>query len=144
MKGRKRHIIVDTLGLVLALAVHPADVQDRDGAALVLVRLRPLFCWVRTIFADAAYDSDRVAVACLALGITALIIVRRLAAALGFQVLPKRWIVERTFGWFGRWRRLARDYEQLPEVSEAMIRLAMIRLMLQRLTRPSRRKLPSC
>jgi putative transposase len=95
VKGRKRHIIVDTLGLVLALAVHPADVQDRDGAALVLVRLRPLFCWVRTIFAAAAYDSDRVAVACLALGITALIIVRRLAAALGFQVLPKRWIVLR-------------------------------------------------
>jgi putative transposase len=134
---------VDTLGLVLALAVHPADVQGRGGAALALARLRPLFRWVRTIFADAAYDGGRVAVAGLALGITALIIVRRLAVAPGCQVLPKGWIVERTFGWLGRRRRLARDDEQLPEVSEAMIRLAMIRLMLQRLTRPQRRELPS-
>jgi putative transposase len=80
--------------------------------------------------------------ACLLLGLT-LIIVRRAAGSSGFVVQPRRWVVERSLGWLGRWRRLSKDYEALPEVSEAMVTLAMIRLMLHRLVRPNRRRLPA-
>ena len=132
VKGRKRHIIVDTLGLVLALVVHGADIQDRDGGALVIKELRRLYCWIKVLFADNGYNSVILAAFCFAHGCMALIIVRRVAGMVGFHVLPKRWIVERTFGWLGRCRRLSKDYEKLPEVSAAFIRLAMIRLLLQR------------
>ena len=134
VKGRKRHIIVDVLGLVLAIVVHSADVQDRDGARLVIRELRHLYCWVKVILADSAYNNVLLAAFCFVHGGMLLVIVRRAAGAIGFQVLPKRWIVERTFGWLGRCRRLSKDYEKLPEVSAAFIRLAMIRLLLQRRT----------
>jgi putative transposase len=93
------------------------------------------------VFADSAYDRVAVLLACFLLGLT-LIVVRRLAGSTGFVLLPRRWVVERTLGWLGRWRRLARDYEELPEVSEAMVKLAAIRLMVHRLAHPNRRRLP--
>ena len=138
VKGRKRHIIVDTLGLVLAVVVHAGDIQDRDGAVLVLKELRKLYCWVKVIFADNGYNSVSLAAFCLVYGGMLLIIVKRVAGTIGFKVLPKRWIVERTFGWIGRCRRLSKDYEKLPEVSAAFIRMAMIRLLLQRRSYRSR------
>jgi putative transposase len=94
------------------------------------------------VFADGVYDRVAVLLACFLLGLT-LIVVRRIAATTGFVVLPRRWVVERTLGWLGRWRRLAKDYEELPEVSEAMVTVAMIRLMLHRLAHPRRKRLPA-
>jgi putative transposase len=142
VKGRKRHIAVDTSGLLLGVVVHAADIQDADGAGDLLRRLKRLYCWLRAVFADGTYDRLAVLLACFLLGL-ALIIVRRGAGVTGFVVLPRRWVVERTLGWLGRWRRLSKDYEALPEVSEAMIKLAMIRLMLHRLAHPNRRRLPA-
>ena len=142
MKGRKRHIAVDASGLLLGVVVHAADLQDADGAGDLLPRLKPLYCWLKAVFADGSYDRVAVLLVCFLLGL-ALIIVRRSAGATGFVVLPRRWVVERTLGWLGRWRRLSKDYEELPEVSEAMITMAMIRLMLQRLAPPNRTRLPA-
>lgn len=93
------------------------------------------------MFADSIYDRLTVLITCFLLGLT-LIIVRRLAGTSGFVVLPRRWVVERTLGWLGRWRRLSKDYEELPEVSEAIVTWACIRLMLHRLVHPNRRRLP--
>ena len=126
--------MVDTLGLLLAVAVHGADVQDRDGAKLVLVRLAGRFPRLRLIWADGGYAGQLLAWTLTTLGV-ALAIVAKPAGVTGFAVLPKRWIVERTFAWLGRSRRLSKDYEALPETSEAWIRIAMIHLMLKRLAR---------
>lgn len=129
MKGRKRHIVVDTLGMILACAVHPADVQDRDGARLVLEDLASQFPRLRKIWADGGYAGQLVDQV-KAWGKWLLEIVKRSDKATGFELLPHRWIVERTFAWLGRYRRLSKDYEAFTETSETMIRLAMIRLML--------------
>jgi putative transposase len=137
VKGRKRHILVDTLGLLLSVVVTAASVQDRDGAILLLDVLRSKFSRLRLIWADQAYGGDLLA------WVWALrprrnirrAIVKRPEGLKGFLLLPKRWIVERTFGWFGRDRRLAKDYEYLPHTSEAIIRVAMIHLMVRRLAR---------
>lgn len=94
------------------------------------------------MFADGIYNRLTALLACFAFGL-ALIIVRRPAGSTGFVVQPRRWVVERSFGWLGRWRRLSKDYETLPEVSEAMVTLAAIRLMLHRLAHPNRRRLPA-
>ena len=94
------------------------------------------------MFADSIYNRLAAWLACSLAGL-ALIIVHRLAGTTGFVVQPRRWVVERSFGWFGRWRRLSKDYETLPEVSEAMVTLAAIRLMLHRLAHPNRRRLPA-
>jgi putative transposase len=94
------------------------------------------------VLAGGIYDRLAALLACFLLGLT-LIIVRRIAGTTGFVVLPRRWVVERTLGWLGRWRRLAKDYEELPEVSEAMVTVAMIRLMLHRLARPRRKRSPA-
>ena len=142
VKGRKRHIGVDTSGLLLGVIVHAADVQDADGVGDLLKKLKRLYCWLRVVFADSVYDRLPVLLACFLLGLT-LVIVRRLAGSTGFVLLPRRWVAERTLGWLGRWRRLARDYEELPEVSETMVKLAMIRLMLHRLAHPNRKRLPA-
>src|SRR4051794_11420346 len=131
VKGRKRHIGADTSGLLLGVIAHAADVQDADGVGDLLKRLKRLYPWLRAVFADGAYDRLAALLACFLLGLT-LIVVRRLAGTEGFVLLPRRWVAERTLGWLGRWRRLARDYEELPEVSETMVKLAMIRLMLHR------------
>ncbi len=142
VNGRKRHIAVDTQGLLLGVFVHVASIQDGDGAGDLLGRIKPLYCWLRTVFADSIYNRVAALLACFLLGIT-LIIVGRIPGTKGFVVLPRRWVVERTFGWLGRWRRLSKDYEHLPEVSEAMVTLAMIRLMLHRAVHPNRKRLPA-
>ena len=142
INGRKRHIAVDTQGLVLGVLMHAASIQDADGTGDLLRRIKPLYCWLRTVFADSIYNRVAALLACFLLGIT-LIVVGRISGTKGFVVLPRRWVVERTFGWLGRWRRLSKDYEQLPEVSEAMVTLAMIRLMLYRVAHPNRKRPPA-
>ncbi len=138
--GRKRHIAVDTQGLLLGVVVHAASIQDADGAGSLLGRIKPLYCWLRAVFADSAYNRVPALLACFLLGLV-LLIVSRPRGAKGFVLLPRRWVAERTLGWLGRWRRLSRDYEHLPEVSEAMVTLAMIRLMTHRAVHPNRKQL---
>jgi putative transposase len=140
--GRKRHIAVDTQGLLLGVVVHAASIQDADGAGGLLGRIKPLYCWLRAVFADGGYNRVPAILACFLLGL-ALLIVSRPRGAKGFVLLPRRWVVERTLGWLSRWRRLSRDYEHLPEVAEAMVTLAMIRLMLHRAVHPNRKRLPA-
>jgi putative transposase len=136
VKGKKRHVLVDTLGLLLSAAIHPADVQDRDGALPVLRAARRLFPFVEVIFADGAYRGETAAKAVAGTGRWRLEIVSR-GDAKGFVPLAKRWIVERTFAWLGRCRRLAKDFENLAVNALAFLCLGMIRLMLRRLARPS-------
>ena len=136
IKGRKRHLLVDTLGLLLVTVVHPASLQDRDGAKLVLDQARRGFPSLERIWADGGYGGKLihwVEQTCP----WVLEIVKRMQGHKGFQVRPHLWIVERTFGWLGRYRRLSKDYECFPQSSEAMIQIAMIRLMLRRLARYS-------
>jgi putative transposase len=140
VKGRKRHLAVDTQGLLLGVAVQVASLQDADGAGALLRGIKPLYNWLRVVFADSVYNRVSALLACFLLGLT-LVIVRRIPGMKGFVVLPRRWVIERTIGWLGRWRRLSKDYEHLPEVSEAMVTLAMIRLMLHRLVHPNRKQL---
>lgn len=138
--GRKRHVVVDTLGLVLIVLVTAASTQDRDGARQVLQKLfdrikhskYSRWCRLKLIWADGGYSGELIAWVKRTLGWT-LEIVDKLQGQVGFQVLPHRWIVERTLAWLTRNRRLARDYERLTETSEAFIYVAMIRLMTKRL-----------
>ncbi len=135
--GRKRHIVVDTLGLLLLVVVHSASVQDAAGGKLVLQQLfdqikhsvHNRWCRLKLIWADGGYE-DIVEYVRKHFGWT-LEIVRRIEGTKGFVVLPRRWVVERTFGWLGRYRRLARDYEHTVSSSEAMTYLASIRRMLK-------------
>jgi putative transposase len=120
------------VGSLLAVVVHSAHIQDRDGAKLVLAQLVGKFSRLKLIWADGGYAGKRIDWT-RELGHWILEIVKRSDAVTGFQVLPKRWIVERTFAWFGRYRRLSKDYETLTESSEATTYLAMIHLMLRRL-----------
>ena len=140
VKGRKRHIGVDTSGFLLGVIVHAADVQDADSAWDLLKKIKHLYCWLTVVFADSIYNRLPVLLACFLLGLT-LIIVRRIAGTSGLAVVPRRWVVERTLGWLGQWRRLSKDYEELPEISEAMVTLATIRIMLHRLVHPNRKRL---
>jgi transposase len=133
--GRKRHILVDTLGLLLSVAVHPADIQDRDGASLVLNKAtRALWPFILRIFADAGYQGPRAALAASNSGDWIIEIVKRNEMH-KFVVLPKRWIVERTLAWISRNRRLMRDFERYGRTVAGFIRLAMIKIMLRRLAR---------
>jgi|YNPBryunderm2012_1023409.scaffolds.fasta_scaffold05325_2 putative transposase len=132
VNGRKRHLLVDVLGLILAVVVHPADIQDRDGARLVFDRVRGLLPRLKKVWADGGYAGQLVEWVKSSFR-WVLEIVSRPAEACGFEVLPRRWIVERTFGWFNRYRRLSKDYEFLTDTSETMIYIAMIHLMLKRL-----------
>jgi putative transposase len=142
LKGRKRHLAVGTSGLLPGVIVHAADVQDADGAGDLLRQLKRLYPWLKVVFADSVYDRLAALLACFLLGLT-LVVIRRLAGTEGFAVVPRRWVAERTLGWLGRRRRLAKEYEELPEVSETMVKLAMIRLMLHRLAHPNRKRLPA-
>jgi putative transposase len=148
VKGRKRHLLVDTLGLVLRVLVHPADVPDQEGGQWLLEAKHELvqtFPRLQHLWADSAYHQDFVAWVEQTLGWTVQVVKRSSrwrwmpadqeppAVPRGFQVLPRRWVVERTFGWLGRWRRTSKDYEFLPQTSACVVELAMICLMLRRL-----------
>ena len=138
MVGRKRHILVDTLGFLLGLLVTEASVQDRDGGRTLLTALLGnAFGWLKRIWADGGYSGQFVAdvAAITRHRKIELEIVKRSDSVKGFKVLPKRWIVERTFGWLVRNRRLVRDYEANIMHSEAMIYIAMTKTMLARVAR---------
>jgi transposase len=111
IKGRKRQVITDTTGLLVGAEVHPADMQDRDGAPLVIAAIHDLFPWLRHLFADSAYAGDKLLNMVIKFGNWTIEIVRRMADAVGFEVLPRRWVVERTLAWLNRSRRLAKDFE---------------------------------
>jgi len=133
IKGRKRHIIVDTMGNLIEAVVHTADIQDRDGAKLVFEKLaQETKNSLQKLWADGGYRGkliDWVKENCDIV----LEIVSRDPNVKGFQLLPRRWVVERTFSWFDRYRRLSKDYERTPESSEAVIYIASIHIMLKRL-----------
>ena len=132
VKGRKRHIAVDTQGLLLAVWVSPADVGDRDGARETLSFCHGTYPRLTRVWADGGYGGPLVEEVASRYGLT-LQIVEKPRGQKGFSVLPRRWVVERTFAWLGKCRRLSKDYEALPASSEAMIRLAMTHIMLRRL-----------
>jgi transposase len=129
--GRKRHIMTDTDGRLLTVEVHAADIQDRDGAKGVLKRSRRSFPFVETVFADGGYAGRLVKWAKDKTNVT-LEIVRRMPWMKGFVVIRRRWVVERTFAWIMKCRRLARDYEQLPSVVETLITIAASATLLRR------------
>ena len=137
IKGKKRHILVDTLGLLLHAIVHSADIQDRDGGILLLATLFGMYPFLTKLFADAGYQGPHFqkALAKILPHIEADII-KRSDHVKGFAVLPKRWIVERTIAWLNRCRRLAKDWENLNRKGLAFLRLASIRLMLRKLCNP--------
>ena len=135
IKGRKRHLLTDTTGLLIAAIVHPADIQDRDGAPVLLAAMRSAFPWLRHVFADAAYAGGKLEQALAKLGKWTLQIVRRSDAAKGFELLPRRWVVERTIAWLNRNRRLAKDFEASIESAQAWVMIASVKLISRRLAR---------
>ena len=150
MNGRKRHILVDTLGLLLRVVVHPANLQDREGAPLVLVGQQRRFPRRRHLWADQGYTGPLLDWIHDELGWTVEVVERsprrgfvvtpegrlqRVRLPAVFEPLPRRWVVERSFSWLGRQRRMSKDYERLPSTSEAFVYLTGIRLLLGRLTR---------
>jgi transposase len=135
VKGRKIHALVDTEGLPLRVVVHSAAIQDRDGAALVFDRIRQRFNWLELVWADGGYNAGQVKRAAAAPPPLRVEIVKRPNHSSGFIVLPRRWVVERTFSWFGRNRRLAKDYENLADTLAAFITLACIQIAIRRLAR---------
>jgi putative transposase len=130
--GRKRHILVDAVGLILAVVVHSAGIQDRDGAKVVFEKIRNDLPRLQLVWADGAQAGKLVEWVKSQRG-WILEIVKRTDDVKGFKLLPRRWVVERTFGWLGRFRRMSEDYEFHPETSESMICLAMTNIMVRRL-----------
>ena len=134
IKGKKRHILVDTIGLLLHAIVHPADIQDRDGGVLVISTLFGMYPFLHKLFADGGYQGPQFASAVAnVMPQLSIEIVKRSDQAKGFVVLPRRWVVERTLARLNRCRRLAKDFENLARMAVAFLRLASIRLMLRRL-----------
>ncbi len=132
VNGRKRHILVDTMGLLLCVVVTTAALQDRDGAKLVLAKAKERWSQLLLVWADGAYGGELIAWVQRCCGWVLQTILRPVGIK-GFVLLPRRWVVERTFAWLGRFRRLTKDYEYLTSTSEAMITVAMIHVMLRRL-----------
>lgn len=131
--GRKRHIVTDTNGLLLAVHVHPANVQDCHGAVPLLKQLRHQFPKLRHVFADRIYRGRQLRDALADSGQWTIEIVQRPPGVKGFQLLPRRWVVERTFAWCGRCRRLAKDFEASPSTEVAWLLVAHLRLLTRRL-----------
>jgi len=137
--GRKRHLLVDTDGLILKVRVHAANLQDRDGAPLVLDQIDEPLSKLELIWADAGYAGSKLQnwmKTRFGARPLRLEIVRRSDSQAGFAVLPRRWVVERTFGWLNQFRRLSKDYEFRTDSSEAFIFLAASRILISRLARP--------
>ena len=135
INGHKRHIVTDTLGLLVGLLVHGAQVQDRDGAPELLKTIRHRFPWLRHLFADGAYAGPKLRGALDRIGDWTVQIVKRSGHAEGFEVLPRRWVVERTFAWLGRCRRLAKDWEKTIASAQAWLLIAHMRILTRRLAR---------
>jgi len=135
IKGRKRHIVTDTNGLLVGIIVHSAAVQDRDGAVPTLQSIRRFYPFLRHVFADGGYAGDKLKQALKGNGSWTIEVIKRSDKAQGFEVLPRRWVVERTFAWLGRCRRLAKDWEATIESSTAWAIIANIRIMTRRLAR---------
>lgn len=135
INGRKRHILTDTLGLLVGLVVHSADIQDRDGAVVVLNSVRHREPWLRHVFADGGYGGAKLKGRLREIGSWTLQIIKRSDQTQGFQVLPRRWVVERTFAWLGRCRRLAKDFEKTIQSAQAWVLVANIRLLTRRIAR---------
>ena len=135
VKGRKIHALVDSEGLPMGVVVHSAAIQDRDGAVLVLDKIRRRSPWLELIWADGGYSTWQVEAAVAKVPLLRIEIVKRSDDMKGFVVLPRRWVVERTFSWFGRNRRLAEDLENLAETLATFVTLASIQLALRRLAR---------
>src|SRR6266478_101799 len=131
--GRKRHIVTDTCGLLVGAEVHPADVQDRAGASLVIEAVHQLFPWLRHLFADSVYTGPNLHEALAKFGKWTIEIVKRAADAAGFQLLPRRWVVERTLAWLNRNRRLAKDFEASIASAKAWVYIASVQLLIRRL-----------
>lgn len=135
IKGRKRHIVTDTLGLMVGLVTHAADIQDRDGAPMVLKSIRHAFPWLHHVFADGGYAGPKLRSALDKIGDWTIKIVKRSDAAKGFEVTPRSWVIERTFAWLGRCRRLAKDWDTTIASAEAWITIAHIRRVTRLLER---------
>lgn len=134
MKGRKRHILVDTEGWLIRVLCLPADIQDWDGARDLFLVAKPASPRLGLVWADSAYGKDELPEWAEAEVGWRIEVVRKREGQVGFEVLPRRWVVERTFAWLSRHRRLSKDYEELPETTEAWCYAAMLRPMLRRLT----------
>jgi transposase len=135
IKGRKRHLLTDTNGLLVGVIVHAADIQDRDGAPALLGSIRKTLPWLRHIFADGAYAGPKLETALAQIGTWSLEIIKRSDKAEGFELLPRRWVVERTIAWLNRNRRLAKDFEATIESAVAWIMIASIKLLSRRIAR---------
>ena len=135
VKGRKRHIVTDTGGLLLAAQVHAADIQDRDGAPGVFAAIREAFPSLRHVFADGAYSGPKLEAELKRIGRWTLEIVKHSSGAQGFEVLPRRWVVERTLAWLNRNRRLAKNFEAKIATAQAWLFIASVQLLARRLAR---------
>ena len=135
INGRKRHILTDTGGLLVAALVHEASIQDRDGAPALLASVRSAFPWLRHVFADGGYAGEKPRTALGRLGRWTIEIVKRADRATGFELLPRRWVVERTLAWLNRNRRLAKDFEASIASALAWIMIASVKLLSRRLAR---------
>ena len=133
--GRKIHALVDTEGLPMRVVVHSAAIQDRDGAGLVLEKIRRRFPWLELIWADGGYNAWQLQTAVAKVPVLRMEIVKRSDDMDGFVVLPRRWVVERTFSWFGRNRRLAKDFENLTQTLATFVTLASTQLAVRRLVK---------
>ena len=135
-EGRKRHILTDTCGYLVHAVVHGADIQDRDGAPLVMAGIVARFPWLRHVFADGGYAGEKLRAALDKIGKWTLEIIKQSDAAKGFKLLPRRWVVERTFAWLNRNRRLAKDFENSIESATAWLFMASVQLINRKLARP--------
>lgn len=137
IKGRKRHILTDTEGNLVHALIHAADIQDRDGAPDVLKAIRYRFPWLRHVFADGGYAGDKLRTALGKIGTWKMEIIKRPDAAKGFEILPRRWVVERTFAWLNRNRRLAKDFERTIESATTWLFIASVQCFTRRIARHS-------
>jgi putative transposase len=137
IKGRKRHILIDMQGNLVHAVIHTADIQDRDGAPLVLAEIIHRFPWLRHVFADGGYAGDKLRQALRKIGKSGWIIeiIKRPDRAKGFEALPRRWVVERTLAWLNRNRRLAKDFEQTIASATAWLLIASIQRFARRISR---------
>jgi putative transposase len=128
--------VTDTTGLLVGAAIHPADIQDRDGAALVVEAIHDLFPWLRHLFADSAYSGDKLLAALSKFGKWSVEIIKRMADTVGFEVLPRRWVVERTLAWLNRNRRLAKDFEASIASARTWVYVTSVQLLIRRIASP--------